>query len=360
MRHLFLLAGALALLAVACGLAAPRRAPAVPGREAEFPHAVHLTPDTGLGCTDCHGGAESEERAGMPGLGTCALCHFPEEEEAAAGALHPVVAPFAAAPGAPPLWSALTALSVPSRFSHARHAEAGLDCASCHGAVAEGSAVDAGVHVDMDACVRCHEQRSVADGGCAGCHPGVDRSTRPRNHDASWERLHGPVTRASGSTRGGRDGVEPALQCALCHDESGPTPSCAECHLTTPPQDHTPFFRNQGHGILAAFDRGRCRACHQEDACAACHAVTQPRSHGPGWGAPRNQHCLGCHIPSGRSRGCLICHADGAPAHQAAPPPPPTVPAHGTATACMVCHATVRPPRHPFTGDGNYCRSCHR
>ncbi|TAH39327.1 MAG: hypothetical protein EYC70_00645 [Planctomycetota bacterium] len=356
MRHLLMLIAALGLLVVACSLVQPEPdTPAVPGRAAEFPHAVHMSADVGLSCQNCHAGAEDQDAAGMPGLSTCLLCHVPEEEDAPEGALSPVLAAFFLPGESQPAWSRLTALSVPSVFSHARHAGAGVDCSSCHGDLGASEAVRRGVHVDMDACVRCHESRAVADGGCIGCHPGVDESWRPPSHDAAWERVHGRTTRVGALQHAG-----PVMQCDLCHREDGPTQSCEECHLSTLPEDHTLFFKNQGHGILSAMNRSRCEACHQQDMCLACHEVTAPRSHAAGWGEPRNNHCLSCHLGVRASSDCRVCHMDGAPSHDAAPVPPPSVPAHATATACMVCHATVSPPRHPFTGDGNYCRRCHQ
>lgn len=356
MRHLCMLILAAALLLVACSLVAPSpHTPAVPGRAGEFPHAVHMSEEVGLSCSDCHAGAEDQDQAGMPSLSTCLLCHNAVEEGAPEGTLDPVLQKFVLPDGQRPTFSSLTALSVPSNFSHRKHVGAGVDCQACHGDLSGSHAVTAEVHVDMDTCTQCHQSRGVRDGGCIGCHPGVDETWKPASHDASWERVHGHVTRVAGRTQAG-----PAMDCELCHREDGPTQSCQECHQAVLPEDHTPFFRNVGHGVLASQDRSRCQACHQEDSCLACHQVSEPMSHVAGWGAPRNNHCLSCHLGVRASGDCRVCHVDGTPSHDAAPVPPPTVPAHATATACMVCHATVHPPHHPFTGDGNYCRRCHQ
>lgn len=357
MRHALMLLLAAALLVVACALVgpAPEPGPAVPGRTVEFPHAVHLSDDVGLSCVDCHAGAEEEERAGMPSFTTCVLCHTVEDEGAPEGALSPVLTPFLLDGATTPSFSRLTASNIPITFSHAAHVGAGVDCASCHGDLTTSEAVTAAVHVNMANCLDCHQSRGVEEGGCLACHAGVDERWKPATHDFGWERAHGRVQEVVGLRAG-----NPAMDCGLCHREDGPIQSCAECHLSALPEDHTPFFKNQGHGLIAAMNRNRCQACHQEDTCLECHAVTEPISHGANWGAPRNQHCLNCHLGARASGDCRVCHVDGAPSHDLAPTPPPTVAAHATATACMTCHATVRPPNHPYTGDGNYCRRCHQ
>lgn len=350
MRDLLVLAALLGLALFACSLLAPAPEPAMAGRAAVFPHDVHLGSEVGLSCASCHPGAENGAEAGMPGLGVCIPCHVEEgAEPEEAPALPPVLAAFAPPGTSAPAWTEVTALAIPCVFSHAVHGRAGIPCADCHGPLERSAAVDAGVRVAMDACVSCHAERAVADGGCAGCHPSVTETWKPPNHAAAWAQSHGAAARLAGPS--------PAESCDLCHREDGPTASCEECHLAVQPEDHTLFFKNEGHGILALMDRGRCRACHQEDVCSECHAFTQPRSHGAGFGAPADRHCLACHLNGLRS--CRVCHQEGAPSHLLAPPLPPSVPEHSTATGCMVCHATVRPPRHPFTGDGNYCRRCH-
>ncbi|HEX9793663.1 MAG TPA: cytochrome c3 family protein [Planctomycetota bacterium] len=420
MRHLIMLAAGTGALVAACSLVTPAVSfQAVPGRDAEFPHAIHLSVDVNLGCLDCHVDATAAAVATMPPFQLCMLCHanpgaerpgdgadeldelggldefdqpapgdepdaqaemdeldflddpgiFDEPTEAATD---PVETPVAAADQEPaeeaaipevlagflgadglPRWSAVTRARIELAFDHSVHARGGVDCSSCHTGLEESQAVGPGLAVPMTSCLSCHDSRAVADGGCLGCHAGVDESWQPPSHDGNWTLVHGAHSRMGASVA--------AQDCSLCHFEGGPTISCAECHLSVQPADHSLFFRNEGHGPMALFDRSRCQACHQEDTCLECHLSVMPRSHAPGFGEPRNQHCLGCHLGSGsRMRECSVCHLGGTPSHAAAGTPPPSVPAHATATSCMTCHATVKPPRHPFTGDGAYCRKCHR
>jgi len=54
-------------------------------------------------------------------------------------------------------------------FSHARHRKAGIDCASCHGAVPERDVVKKEVPTTMKYCVDCHKARQ-ASRDCNTCH----------------------------------------------------------------------------------------------------------------------------------------------------------------------------------------------
>jgi c(7)-type cytochrome triheme protein len=54
-------------------------------------------------------------------------------------------------------------------FSHARHRKAGIDCASCHGAVAERDVIIQEVPTTMKSCVACHKARQ-ASSDCNTCH----------------------------------------------------------------------------------------------------------------------------------------------------------------------------------------------
>jgi len=355
-RHLLFLLCCLALMAAlipACALAAADEVVVVPGRAAAFSHAAHADEELALFCSDCHTTVETEVEAGMPGFEQCAGCHPADE---ATGAMADELSRYQVG-GQEPVWTSAAAIELETSFSHALHADARISCDKCHGDVGASEAVTAGVRVDMATCVACHEKREVDTGGCAGCHEGVDTAWVPPSHGEGWERGHGRIWRAGGDLRRAE---QPAADCRLCHDGAGEAPSCESCHSERPPADHTSFFRNRGHGMLALADAQRCNACHQEDACLACHLEQRPASHGAGFGAPADRHCLGCHFGTRQEQACGVCHLDGPVSHELAPTPPPTVPAHASASSCLTCHATVRRPKHPYTGDGDYCRRCHQ
>ncbi|MBL7008514.1 MAG: cytochrome c3 family protein [Planctomycetes bacterium] len=342
-----------ALLAPGCALLSGEQVVRVPGRPAGFSHAAHADEELALFCSDCHRTVEDQAGAGMPGFEQCLACHPADERtgEAASELSRFLVG------GEGPVWTTGAEIELETAFSHALHYEARVACDQCHQGVEESDAVPASVAVGMADCVACHEKREVDAGGCLGCHDGVDTAWAPPSHGEGWERAHGRVWRAGGGL--GRPQA-PASDCRLCHDGVGEAPSCESCHAERPPSDHSSFFRNRGHGMLALADQRRCNACHQEDTCLECHLEQRPASHGAGFGAPADRHCLGCHFGTQQARACAVCHLDGPQSHSRAPAPPPTVPAHATATSCLTCHSTVKRPKHPYTGDGDYCRRCHQ
>jgi hypothetical protein len=101
------------------------------------------------------------------------------------------------------------------------------------------------------------------------------------------------------------------------------------------------------------MDRDRCAACHKPDACAACHQQLAPRSHRGSWGAPRDTHCVGCHLPltANEPGGCATCHM-GTPSHETAPKKPSW---HRPDFQCALCHQRV-----PHVTNGTDCNTCHR
>ena len=132
----------------------------------EYNHAIHV--ESGLECTDCHTGAQDQERATLPSLDACLLCHSeplresPEEEKirtlAAAGLEVP--------------WVQLTRVPSHVYFSHRRHVALGeLECSQCHGPMETLSRPPERPfrRLDMDACMECHQQRSIRN-DCNDCH----------------------------------------------------------------------------------------------------------------------------------------------------------------------------------------------
>ena len=131
-----------------------------------FNHARHIEKE--LACTDCHVGAQTQEKATLPGIDVCITCHStaltksPEEEK---------IRTFAVA-GQELTWSRVT--SVPSHvyFSHRRHVQlGGLDCAECHGAMAKMTAPPTAPFkpILMDSCINCHQQKRART-DCNDCH----------------------------------------------------------------------------------------------------------------------------------------------------------------------------------------------
>jgi hypothetical protein len=164
----------------------------------------------------------------------------------------------------------------------------------------------------------------------------------PPSHAVHWKREHGRCVRSGSDAMTDR--------CSLCHTES----SCLDCHRSEPPANHTPFWLQRAHGLTASMDRANCAACHREDSCASCHAETKPRSHTAAFGAPRDTHCVSCHLPLA-SAGCSACHRD-TQSHALAPPKP-SDPVHVRGQNCRQCHVPPRMLVHADNGDD--CNACH-
>ncbi|MFN0008674.1 MAG: cytochrome c3 family protein [Planctomycetota bacterium] len=298
-------------------------------------------------------------------------------------------------------------------FSHAVHAEEGLECGDCH------AGVDSGESPGMPSapqCMLCHADldqekppekqvaslftegvyraKSVSDLGdevifshgshvgrgedCAACHGTVASSARV---DASMGVTMDECTACHASKefaddcstchREIREDVKPPShdlawekvhgkvvrghsqeltdRCSLCHTES----TCSSCHADTPPENHDNLWRLRGHGIAAAMDRQNCAACHRSDSCQQCHEETLPLSHTGMWGAPRDTHCLSCHFPL-TSNSCVACHKD-TPSHQTATPMPTW---HNPGMDCRQCHGVDQPL--PHVDNGSTCTACHQ
>jgi len=128
-----------------------------------FSHKRHCA--AGLDCLDCHAGTKSQAAAGMPSAQKCMFCHVSIRTDS------PAIRQIASAAksGAPIHWVRVYRLPDFVFLSHASHAGAGVDCANCHGPVAEREVLAAEVSTKMLRCVECHRERRAST-DCALCH----------------------------------------------------------------------------------------------------------------------------------------------------------------------------------------------
>lgn len=299
-----------------------------------FSHAEHVG-EQDLECVSCHADAGRQEAPGMPTPDTCEVCH--DELDRAKPVENQVASLFEGEQ-----FRAAHALVLAEElvFSHARHVAALRDCRLCHADVAESSGGAVATFV-MDRCTECHAERGVAS-DCSTCHTRVDTTAAPASHARNWKRAHGRCVR-SGSTETGD-------RCSLCHQES----TCIACHGSEPPENHTTFWLQRGHGLSARMDRQSCATCHREDSCATCHAESPPSNHTASFGAPESRHCVSCHFPL-RDTGCAVCHRD-TPSHTSATPKPDD-PVHVSGQNCRQCHGLSVSLPHVDNGDD--CNACH-
>ena len=127
-----------------------------------FDHQLHSSKR--IACADCHPGAKSTERAGLPDRDQCMLCHR------AIAVDRPAVRALAELPaGSKIRW--VRAYRVPDFvfFNHAEHAKAGVECDRCHGPVATRPVLSQEVSTNMVACMNCHAERQSSN-ECYLCH----------------------------------------------------------------------------------------------------------------------------------------------------------------------------------------------
>ncbi len=165
LRSLLLLAS-MPLLGVLAVLVAVRRGPAVP-QPVAFNHLKH-TSDLGLACDFCHKYVRSGAHAGLPDAGTCSMCHrAPQGDSAEAARVTELLEA-----GDPLRFNKLFRLPDHVFYTHRRHVGiAELECANCHGAIAETERPPerALVRVSMDSCMDCHRVRGETL-DCNACH----------------------------------------------------------------------------------------------------------------------------------------------------------------------------------------------
>jgi predicted CXXCH cytochrome family protein len=247
------------------------------------------------------------------------------------------------------------------KFSHATHAEQGMDdCSACHDLTSDNAyLLTAPAH---DLCSICHEIDDTVEPpvGCDLCHTRDDNSVTIPPSRFSSEIIfdHAPHTDAG-------------LECAACHtdldDKVFTRPpdmaSCMDCHGQTDPklnecsvchqeirQDVIPQFRGKTriahdapaiwervHGQEARMDPQFCALCHEQEAsCNDCHSRTPPQDHTLAW---RNR-THGLHATWDRGS-CAVCHEEN---------------------FCIKCHENSTPSSHRGSWGAplnRHCVSCH-
>lgn len=140
------------------------------GRVAEQPiafnHKRHI--DEGLTCTDCHKSVEKGPRATIPTIKTCLKCH---EDPQGTNPEEAKIREFAKR-GEDIPWVQMNRLPGHVYFSHRVHvAYAKMDCAECHGKMADRTepVTAPNIDLDMDKCMACHVSKGVSV-DCLRCH----------------------------------------------------------------------------------------------------------------------------------------------------------------------------------------------
>jgi len=158
------LSGSVLVVSVAAPLLlAGQRGPAL-RQPIAFEHLTHVR-TVGMECAFCHRSASTGVSAGMPDLQQCMGCHIvvgqgvPEIEKVRQAWVDQQ----------PLQWLRVHRLPDHTRFSHAAHAQAGVECTTCHGDVGNMRQVTQVRSLAMADCVACHRQTSAST-ECVTCH----------------------------------------------------------------------------------------------------------------------------------------------------------------------------------------------
>ena len=131
-----------------------------------FNHKAHV--DVGMECADCHAYYDTQTFSGLPTIQDCLSCH----DEAITESKEEEAIRSAAAAGEPLTWRRLYTVPDHVYYSHRRHVAAeGVECATCHGAIAESTRPPPRALTDlsMDFCLNCHKQTGASE-DCIACH----------------------------------------------------------------------------------------------------------------------------------------------------------------------------------------------
>jgi hypothetical protein len=133
-----------------------------------FSHYVH-TKQHNIKCKTCHQFIETQQRAGIPTIETCSLCH--SEIINPNSAEEKKITDYVTN-NKPVLWENYYTVPDYVYFSHRRHVKLGkLDCALCHGDMTEQKSKELNNYkpILMAACFDCHKQRNITT-DCGNCH----------------------------------------------------------------------------------------------------------------------------------------------------------------------------------------------
>jgi hypothetical protein len=130
-----------------------------------FPHKTHIAKKAL--CVDCHETVEKGPIAGIPSVKTCMICH---SQIATDKPLIKQVTSYSDK-GIEIPWQRVYGFTHEShvRFNHAPHIRAKVDCATCHGDLAQQTVAEHSVDHTMGFCVNCHTARK-APNDCLTCH----------------------------------------------------------------------------------------------------------------------------------------------------------------------------------------------
>jgi len=129
-----------------------------------FSHRIHVT-EKKLSCVMCHSEVFDTDRAGIPPLETCLLCHSRIITH------HPQILRLTEYydHNRPVEWNRIAYLPDLCFFSHQAHIFRGFDCGKCHGEVDKMDRVVLVNNFQMGFCIQCHRDEGASH-DCLFCH----------------------------------------------------------------------------------------------------------------------------------------------------------------------------------------------
>jgi hypothetical protein len=137
-----------------------------PVQPIEFPHDAHVKRK--ISCTAyCHDTVTKGPVAGLPSVRTCMICHNSIARD------KPRIQQITEMrkKGIDLAWQRVFGYPAEAhvRFNHAPHIRAKVECATCHGNIAEQTVAQRNVELTMGFCVNCHIERKASI-DCLACH----------------------------------------------------------------------------------------------------------------------------------------------------------------------------------------------
>lgn len=173
------------------------------------------------------------------------------------------------------------------KFSHKQHIkDVGVECATCHPAVALSKGLADNLIPTHDQCSSCHEEQ--VNGDCGYCHKNPDDITaRPVvdrallfSHERHLERKNVECATCHAGIEDAGPGTMVAAPtmatCTTCHNNVTASSTCEKCHtdfVTLLPPDHkrSDFLRSHRDMTRLGALSTDCQMCHTETFCQQCH-----------------------------------------------------------------------------------------
>ena len=339
----------------------PNTTPPAPNRGIAASHEIHAK--EGMDCSDCHE-VTTGERVAFVNHDTCMLCHeIPENSlTETASFIKDTSCTKCHTRNDYTVTPDRQLLTEEIKFDHQVHLSAEVNCSSCHENPDKPLPKTGQL---MEQCMKCHAQTEVSFSGvaqssetpqsfkaneCSVCHKELSTETIP--HHRNGRRIAHDKANIWTKTHGQEAAMDQAY-CAQCHTDE--QDDCMTCHRVMKPENHTLAWNRKLHGAHAQWDIQKCSVCHEEDSCVKCHKHTQPRSHRTNFLAPRNDHCVSCHVPA--ETGCTVCHESIE--HRSAIRTPHDA-GGGYTGNCAECHPGGIPGTAPHRINATLsCLACH-